>query len=215
MNKSASVLLLMVCLEMVGGGSASKLSVRGGRCGGVLLGVDFVLGPRRRGDAGSGVVVRSRSLYRSLLSSGFLEDLAWWGSAEGCWCLRLSLWLGPEAATTSRRWLGDLFPTDVLSSFSIPAMPDIPCGASTQISAIKPRLVLAVERLHLLLLRRSLGGVGDWMRRAMWWLSGWIFKGLFVIFFFSRVLFALFPGQVVGMFPDCAYACDLCISFSV
>lgn len=71
MNKSASALLLMVCLVTVGGGSASKLSVRGGHCGGVLLGVDFVLGPRRRGDAGSGVVARSWSLYRS----------GWWCSS--------------------------------------------------------------------------------------------------------------------------------------
>jgi hypothetical protein len=152
---------------------------------------------------------------RSLLSSGVLEDLAWWGSADGSWCLRLSLWLGPEAATTSRRWLGDLFPTDVLPLFSILAMLDVPCGASTQIAAIKPRLVLAVDWPHLLLLRRSFGGAGGWMRQVMRWLSSWILEGFFVIFFFSRVLFALFPGQVVGMFPDCVCACHLCISFLV
>ena len=64
-NKGARVLLLMVGLLTVGGGSVCKWSVRGGRCGGVLLGEDFVLGPRRRGDACSGVVVRSWSLFRS------------------------------------------------------------------------------------------------------------------------------------------------------
>jgi len=64
MNKGASILLLMVSLVAISGGSGSKQSVRGGRCGGVFLGEDFVLGPRRRGDAGSGVVVRSWSLCR-------------------------------------------------------------------------------------------------------------------------------------------------------
>ena len=94
-NKGARVLLLMVILVTVGGGSASKVSVRGGRCGGAILGEDFVLGSRRRGDASSGGVARSWSLYRSvrlavlqtawrLLLGSTARVVCWWRIWRGC-----------------------------------------------------------------------------------------------------------------------------------
>jgi hypothetical protein len=208
-NKDALHLLLLV-----GGGSESKLSGRGGRCGGVILGVAFMLGPRRRGDAGSGGVAWSWSLFRSLLRAGFLDGLAWWGSAEVGWRLRLPLWPGLETASTSRRWIGDGFPTDACSSASIPARPDVPCGASTQLTAINPRLAMGVDRSRLPLLRRSLGGVGLWIRRARW-LSSWTLGGVFVISSLSGSVLLFFQISCIGMFPGCECVRALCISFSV
>lgn len=71
-NKGARLLLLMVCLEAVGGSSASELAVCGGRCGGVFHGEAFVLGPRRRVVAGSSVDVRIRSCCTG---ASFCRDL--------------------------------------------------------------------------------------------------------------------------------------------
>ena len=64
-NKVAPFLLLLVGLAAAGGGSVSKVSNRVARSGGGQLDVDFVLVPRRRGDAGSGVIMRILSMYRS------------------------------------------------------------------------------------------------------------------------------------------------------
>lgn len=66
-NKSAPFRLLLVGLTAAGGGLVRWSSNRVGRSGGVQHEVDFVLGPRRRGDAGSGVVARTWSLFRSEL----------------------------------------------------------------------------------------------------------------------------------------------------
>ena len=86
-----------------GAGSLSKLSVRGGRCGGVLPGVDFVLGPRRRGDAGSGVDARSWSLYRSAAPAVWLV-VVWMlaTSVRGSW----SAAGGSGAVPRRLRWGG-------------------------------------------------------------------------------------------------------------
>ena len=65
-NKSASSLFLLVGLAAAGGGSRSRLSIRVDCSGGGHLDVDFVLVPRRRGDAGSGVAMRILSLFRSV-----------------------------------------------------------------------------------------------------------------------------------------------------
>ena len=92
MNKGARFLLLMVSLVTVGGGSASKVSVRGGRCGGDLLGEVFVLGPRRRGDASSGVVARSRSFYRSALASILASPAGRGGEGRRRWLSAFCLW---------------------------------------------------------------------------------------------------------------------------
>jgi len=62
-NKSASSLLLLVGLAAAGGGSGSRLSNRVDCSGGNHLDVVFVLVPRRRGDAASGVVMGIRSLW--------------------------------------------------------------------------------------------------------------------------------------------------------
>lgn len=64
-NKGAPSLLLLVGLAAAGGGSGSWVSNRVDCSGGGHLDVDFVLVPRRRGDAGSGVVMGILSLYRS------------------------------------------------------------------------------------------------------------------------------------------------------
>lgn len=64
-NKAAPFLLLLVGLAAAGGGSGSRLSNRVGCSGGGHRDMDFVLVPRRRGDAGSGVVMRYLSLCRS------------------------------------------------------------------------------------------------------------------------------------------------------
>ena len=65
-NKGASFLFLLVGLAAAGGGSRSRVSNRVDCSGGGHLDADFVLGPRRRGDAGSGVAMRIRSFFRSV-----------------------------------------------------------------------------------------------------------------------------------------------------
>jgi hypothetical protein len=116
--------------------------------------------------------------------------------------------------SSSRRWIGDGFPTDACSSASIPARPDVPCGASTQLTAINPRLAMGVDRSRLPLLRRSLGGVGLWIWRARW-LSRWILVGVFVISSLSGSVLLFFQISCIGMFPGCECVRALCISFSV
>ena len=118
-NKGARILLLMVSLLTFGAGSVSKVSVRDGCCGGTILGEDFVLGSRRRGDAGSGGVVRSWSFFRSatpavvqttrrLLLGSSARAVCWWRIWRGC---------------GSRRWVRRRSrPRHVRSSVKVPLL---------------------------------------------------------------------------------------------
>lgn len=183
-NKDALHLLLM----MVGGGSESKLSGRGGRCGGVLFGAAFVLGPRRRGDAGSGVVAGSWSLYRSF---------AFAGTNLGPACLGAGLWLlvgvvvslscfGLSWRRRAGRGSGMCSPPMVDQRWKIPAsVPDESCGIHRSWAAIESRLASGV---------RCSRGVLPWRRRVM------------------RTVGSL--GQLgFGLVPACGFVFVLCFQY--
>ena len=198
--------------------------LRGGRLGGDLRGVDFGFVSRWHGGATSGgldAVVAAVSF--SLAGRGGEEgdgdgaagvDLFWWGFAVAGLCLRLSLFL--ELATTCWWWLGEVSPPMVVQRHIFRRSARmIHAVLQRSVSAIEPHLLVGVRLLFLLLLRRCSGGVGGRKLQMVRWSSWRTYRGLFAIFLFVRVLFALFPGQVAfGLLLGCGcvFVIWVCIS---
>jgi hypothetical protein len=78
-------------------------------------------------------------------------------------------------------------------------------------AAIKPLMVLGVRWTYVRPLRWHPAGAGDRQRRVAWWLGMRTYKGLFLIFLFVRILFAISSRQVAfGLFLACGCVCGFC-----